>query len=138
MRNNSEAGPTPLSAEELRAYPPLVLAWVGDAVFDLMVRRHLIKSGMRRMNELHREAVSIVCAESQAAILHRFNQQGVLSEEEADIVRRGRNSATRAPRRATPQEYNHSTGFEALLGWLWLRGDEARLEQLIALALAPE
>ena len=138
MPNEMDGGgltPAFLNKAELRQYSPLVLAWVGDAVFELLVRQRLLDTGLRRVNELHRAAVSLVRAESQAQILMELQEQQILNEEERDIVRRGRNSHSRMPRHASVQEYHYSTGFEALIGWLWLSGERDRLDQIVDLAL---
>lgn len=120
-----------------RALSPLVLAYVGDAVFELHVRERLVRRGLGKVNELHREAVGVVRATAQAQTISRLMDS--LSDEEKDIVRRGRNAkGGPAPKGAEIQEYRYSTGFEALLGYLYLSGQRARLAELLDMALPAE
>lgn len=125
-----------LDEKELRAYSPLVLAYVGDAAFELEVRTHLVEAGNRKVKDLHKDTVSIVQAGSQARIIRQIYD--ILSEEEQNIVRRGRNTKSHPPRNAVVQEYRLSTGFEALLGYLYLKGDEDRFLTLVQMALDVE
>lgn len=115
--------------------PALVLAYVGDAVYELAVRGHLVNTGLVKVNRLHGEAVKYVNAGAQARILKAL--EGSLSEEEAAVVRRGRNAKSpHAPRGAGVIEYRHSTALESLIGYLYLKGDAARLSEIMAFALA--
>lgn len=113
--------------------PPLVLAYVGDAVHDLEVRARLVEAGVADPETLHRLVVAHVRAAAQAR-----SWQGVrdsLTAEEAAVARRGRNAKTgRSPRGTTSQEYHDSTAFEALLGFLYLSGRTERLKEIMALA----
>lgn len=111
--------------------PPLLLAYVGDAVFELYVRQKLINDKVLPINRLHKKATEIVRAGGQDAILRQIELH--LTEEEADIVRRGRNTKGRVPKNADMAAYRRATGFEALLGWLYLNGSQERLSQLFAL-----
>ena len=123
-----------LSLEELRGLPPLVLAYIGDAVFELWIRLRLVDSGYRRMHNLHKQAVHWVNAGSQARILEAW--EPVLDEQEMEIVRRGRNTSSAVPRGAKVIDYRLSTGLEALVGYLYLAGEQERLREL--LLLVPE
>jgi len=125
-----------LDEKELRAYSPLVLAYVGDAAFELEVRTHLVEAGNRKVKDLHKDTVAVVQAGSQARIIRQIYD--ALSEEEQNIVRRGRNTKSHPPRNAVVQEYRLSTGFEALLGYLYLKGDEERFLTLVQMALDVE
>ncbi len=108
---------------------PLVLAYIGDAVFELLVRIHIVSSGPRRMKDIHLDTVEMVKSQSQAKIIREIMDE--LNQDEQDIVRRGRNTRTNPPKNANMQEYRMSTGFEALLGYLYLKGDEERLIYLV-------
>jgi ribonuclease-3 family protein len=123
----------PFDLQALREYSPVVLAYIGDAVFELMVRTYLVARGNRPIKELHHDAVAVVKAESQARVVRQM--MGKLSDEEKEIIRRGRNAKTTPPRHADPGDYHMSTGFEALLGYLYLKGDEERLHKLVMMAL---
>lgn len=124
----------PLDDHQLREYSPLSLAFVGDAVLELAVRTRLVTGARRRMKDLHLETVEVVKAESQARLVRHLLPE--LTEAEQDIVRRGRNARSTPPRNAEPADYALSNGFEALLGYLYLKGDEERLLYLIEQALA--
>ncbi|TEB09494.1 Mini-ribonuclease 3 [Pelotomaculum propionicicum] len=114
--------------------PALVLAYIGDAVYELAVREHLVGSGLARVNKLHGESVRYVNAGAQAKALHAL--EGLLSEEEAAVMRRGRNAKSpHVPKGAGVIEYRHSTALESLIGYLYLKGDTARLAEIITAAL---
>lgn len=113
--------------------PALVLAYVGDAVFELAVRSHLAGSGLVKVRRLHDAAVKYVSAGAQARILRAL--EGELSEEEAAVARRGRNArSVHTPRGADVLEYRHSTALESLVGYLYLKGDTVRLNEIMAKA----
>ena len=106
---------------------PLQLAWLGDAVWELHQRlRHCRQAG--RAKDLHRAVVSEVRADAQAVALQRLDPW--LTDEERDLVRRGRNRAGRGPRGGDPAAYGQATGFETMVGWLFLQ-NPARLAQLL-------
>lgn len=108
---------------------PLVLAYVGDAVFELYIRTQLAAQ-RARVQALHKAAVQYVRAKSQAEIVHAW--EPLLTEEEKEVVRRGRNARSTAPKSASVIEYKYSTGFEALLGYLYLSRREERLLELLS------
>jgi len=118
---------------ELQEYSPLVLAYIGDAVFELLIRNYIVLQGHRKINTIHHEAVDIVKAQSQAQIIKKILP--LLTEEEYDIVRRGRNCKTHVPKNASAADYHLSTGFEALLGYLYLNGADERLQHLLSAGL---
>ncbi len=115
--------------KDLREYSAVVLAYIGDAVFELMVRSHIVANGNRKIKDIHHDTVDVVKAESQARIVRQIFEE--LSEEEQEIFRRGRNAKTSPPKNADMNDYRQSTGFEALLGYLYLQGNEERLNYLI-------
>ncbi|HUW65215.1 MAG TPA: ribonuclease III domain-containing protein [Spirochaetia bacterium] len=111
---------------------PLVMAYVGDAVFELGVRVRLVETGLAKVGDLHREAVARVRAPSQAACLDQLMDR--LNEEEKDLVRRGRNArSSGVPQGVSVADYRHSTALETLLGCLYLKGEHARLEEIMDL-----
>lgn len=118
----------------LREYPVVVLAYIGDAVFELLVRTHIVTAGPRKVSDIHHDTVELVKAQTQARLTRQLYHE--LSEVEQDIVRRGRNAKSTPPRHADPEDYQLSTGFEALLGYLYLKGDEERLLYLVNQALS--
>jgi ribonuclease-3 family protein len=122
-----------LEDKTLREISPVLLAYIGDAVFELLVRTHVVAEGNRRVKDIHLDTVQVVRAESQARVVRQLWQE--LTEEEQDIVRRGRNAKSTAPRHADPGDYHLSTGFEALLGYLYLKGETERVLYLVKRAL---
>ncbi len=113
---------------DVNALPPLVLAFVGDAVFHLFVRTRLLAYTRAQVNILNDFSAKIVSAVWQARAYRAI--EPMLSESEKELFRRGRNAHSHAPRAASVGEYHASTGFEALLGALYLAGDRARLREL--------
>ncbi|MAV12501.1 MAG: ribonuclease III [Cyanobium sp. MED843] len=105
---------------------PLQLAWLGDAIWELHQRLRFCRSP-GRADVLHRSVVAEVCAEAQAEALRQL--EPVLREQERDLVRRGRNRAGRGPKRSDAAVYGLATGFETMVGWLYLN-DPARLAEL--------
>jgi len=108
---------------------PLALAYVGDAVFDLFIRTKLVGSG-KKVKDLHKEATGFVKASAQASILKQIEPD--LTSKERDIVRYARNAKVNSiPKNADISDYHYSTGFEALLGYLYLSNQEVRLEEIL-------
>lgn len=115
---------------EPKQLPSLVLAYVGDAVFELYVRTYLVSKGIAKTNRLHGEACNLVKAASQAQFYHQL--EGLLSEEEKEVAKRGRNAkGNQIPRHAEIVDYKLSTGFEALVGYLFLMRREDRITELL-------
>ena len=118
-----------LTPDELRAISAIGLAHMGDAVYETLVRTWLCVHGKATGKELHRATIALVCAQKQAELAQRVLPQ--LTEEELAVYTRGRNANVHAmPRSATPAQYHAATGLECLMGWLYLRGDKERAEQL--------
>ena len=120
--------------QDLRTYSPLTLAYIGDAIFELVVRTVLVERKNTQAEKLHKAATKIVKAETQALMIEAIKEE--LTEEELAVYKRGRNAkaVTRA-KNATMSEYRRATGFEALMGYLYLKGDIERLIELIHLAV---
>lgn len=113
----------------------LALAYMGDAVFEIYVRRHLLQNGKVRPNNLHREATHYVSAKAQSQVIHQFLDSDLLTDEEIAVVKRGRNAKSgTVPKNTDVQTYRYSTAFESLLGNLYLSGKEERLEEIIVAA----
>ena len=113
----------------------LELAYLGDTVYDLYVRSHLVEKG-GRVGKMHRQAIRLVCAHAQAEALSRIQDE--LTEEEANVVRRARNVHQSPPKNADPAEYQKATGLEALIGFLYATGRHDRMQQLLEKALPAE
>ena len=110
----------------------IALASKGDAVYSMYIRRHLIFQGLTKPNQLHREATKYVSAKAQANLISLMLEEGILTEKEEDIYKRGRNanSHTKA-KNADIVTYRMSTGFEAVMGYLHMTEEIKRLEELI-------
>ena len=119
-----------LKDADLRTYSPLTLAYIGDGVYELVIRTILVKKANCPVNRLHKKASSLVKASAQSGMMEIL--EPLLTEEEKSVYRRGRNahSATMA-KHATMADYRRATGFEALMGYLYLKEDFSRiLEQM--------
>lgn len=115
---------------DIREIPISTLAYIGDAVYELAVRLHFAGTSSAKSGELHKKAVQLVKASSQAEAAHRLQED--FSEEEAAIFRRGRNSQPSSqPKNADPANYMAATGLEAVIGYLYLKGDTSRLDYLL-------
>lgn len=122
---------------DYRQLNSLALAYMGDAVYDVFIRQHLLEIGKTRPHRLHMEATRYVSAKAQAKILKELIERKFLTQEELSIVRRGRNAKSGTiPKNTDVQTYRHSTGFEALLGWTYLANDEERLQAIIEQSIA--
>ena len=118
------------SKAEILQMKPLALAFVGDCVYELYVRNYLLTGKYRDVNELHRKSVFFVKAKAQAYILHVLEEE--LSEEEHNVVRRGRNAHPHTvPKNADVVDYRYATAYEALIGYLYLSGNSERLDYIL-------
>lgn len=113
---------------------PLTLAFVGDSVFDLLVRELLVREANRPANRLHNLAVGRVCAAAQADAARKLWDGGFLTDEEVAVLKRGRNAHTNhLPKNASEQDYHYATALETLFGYLYLAGETQRLHELFHL-----
>jgi len=120
------------SSIDHRETSSLVLAYIGDAVYELATREHLINKGITNMNKLHHEAVKHVRASAQAKVFRALAEH--LSEAETIVARRGRNAKSgHGAKGDSILEYRQSTGFESLIGYLYLRREWPRLDEIISL-----
>ena len=116
--------------EEINQMSPLTWAYIGDSVYELYIRMHLVNTTKMKPHKLHIEAIKFVKAKAQAEILQKIEES--LTEKEKEIVKRGRNAENHhLPKNATVQEYMYSTGFEALIGYLYLTKQEERLKEIL-------
>ncbi len=126
-----------LEDQDLRSYSPLTLAYIGDGVYELIIRTILVKKGNCPVNRLHKKASSLVKAGAQSAIMEVIEEK--LTPEELSVYRRGRNahSPTMA-KHATMADYRRATGFEALMGYLYLKEDYTRMLTLIRMGIGED
>lgn len=123
----------PLSENKLRELPVLSLAYIGDTVFDLYIRGCLVKNNMGRVEELHALASGIVNARSQAEAAALL--KGRFTESEAEVFRRGKNAKSAPTKNMSREDYSLATGLEAVIGYLYLKGDTERLSELFRIII---
>lgn len=126
-----------LENRDIKTYSPLTLAYLGDAVYELVIRTILVKKGNCPVNRLHKQASSLVKAGAQSQAMAVI--EPCLTEEELKVYKRGRNahSPTMA-KHATMMDYRRATGFEALIGFLYLKEDYERMLTLIRMGIGEE
>lgn len=109
----------------------LVLAYLGDAIYEVYIRKYLIDKNIVKVDNLQKEAIKYVSAKAQAKIINNLIEQNQLTEDELEIFKRARNhKGTRHPKNTDIITYKHSTGFEAIIGYLYLENKE-RLNKII-------
>ena len=114
-------------------YSPITLAYLGDTLYDLFVRTKILEKGERPINDIHKDAIGAVSAAAQAISVH--NIENFLTEEEITILKWGRNAKSgHVPKNADAVDYRWATGFEALIGAMYLMGKTERLEEILILA----
>ena len=115
-------------------YSPLTLAYIGDGIYEIVVRTIIVDEANRQVNKIHKASSQLVKAQSQAKMIHLI--MDMLTEEEKSIYKRGRNAkaVTRA-KNASMSDYRVATGFEALMGWLYLSGQSDRMMELMKTAI---
>lgn len=119
---------------DIRTYSPLTLAYIGDAVFEIIIRTIIVEKGQRGANTLHKHTTNVVCAQTQAEMIEAVYEN--LTEEEQDIYRRGKNTKIHSSaKNASLSDYRKATGFEALCGYLFLKDDVVRITQIMRHAL---
>ncbi len=124
-----------LSQNDINQYSPLVLAYLGDSVYEVYIRTLLVCEGNAPVNKLHRRSIAFVKAKAQSGIIHKIMEY--LSPEELDMVRRGRNAKSGTiPKNADVTEYKYATGFETLLGYLYLKKEYERLKEILKMSVS--
>lgn len=120
-----------MNRTELITMSPLVLAYIGDTIYESYIREYLIRKNInKKVNDLHKSAIKYVNAKAQATVMHEIEEE--LSEDELRIYKRGRNQKSHtSPKNADIIDYKCATGFEALVGYLYLKADKERLEYII-------
>lgn len=119
-----------LPETDIKTYSPLTLAFIGDSIFDLIIRTAVVEGGNAPVNKLHKRASKLVQASAQADLYHTIKEQ--LTEEELAVFKRGRNAKSfTTAKNAGVVEYRTATGLEALMGYLYLTGRMERLLELI-------
>jgi ribonuclease III family protein len=120
---------------DINALSPLVLAYIGDAVYEVFIRTLIVSKGNAPVHQLHVRSIKYVKAKAQSDIVHRI--MDMLTPEEQDVVRRGRNAKSGTiPKNADVTEYKYATGFESLIGYLYLKRDLSRLKEIFNMSIS--
>ena len=119
---------------DIREYSPLTLAYIGDCIYDLVIKSLVINAGNKQVNKLHQETSRLVQASAQSLMMRTMQEH--LTEEEHAVYKRGRNAKSVSPaKNQSITDYRRATGFEALLGYLYLKKDYKRLLDLVKIGL---
>lgn len=119
---------------DVRTFSPLALAYIGDSVFDIVVRTKVVAKGNVPVSKMHKACSDVVRASSQAALLEAIDE--LLSDEEKEVVRRGRNAKSKTTaKNASMIDYRNATALEALVGYLYITGQVKRMQELIKTGL---
>lgn len=130
MTKIEEIIPRKKPLEEVRLMPPLVWAYIGDCIYEIYIRMQLVNNTKLHPHELHVETTKYVKAQAQAQVLTKIEE--ILTEEEKEIVRRGRNAQNHhLPKNSSLAEYSKATALEALIGYLYLSKQDERLSQIL-------
>ncbi len=119
-----------LEPVDVCSYSPLALAYMGDAVYEVLIRTRVMNRGSMQVNKMHKKSASLVKAEAQARMIQELQEE--LTEEETAVYKRGRNAhSASSAKNASIRDYRMATGFEALVGYLYLTGQYERLLKLV-------
>jgi len=114
----------------------LALAYIGDSVYEIYIRKYILSLGLSKVNTLHKNVIKYTSGEAQATIIHNYLENNILTDDEINIFKRGRNSHVNSSRKNLDlKNYLDATGFEALIGYLYLKDEIKRMEELIELAI---
>lgn len=112
-------------------YNSLVLAYIGDAVYEVFVRKYLIKSNIVKVNDLQKKSLDYVSAKNQAFFLKELLNKDFFSQEELEIIKRARNTKTHSkPKNCDILTYKHATALESIIGYLYINNDLKRIEEI--------
>ncbi len=109
----------------------LALAYLGDAIYEVYIRKHLIDKGIVKVNDLQKEAVNYVSAKAMSKYLLKMMDDNFFTEDEIDIIKRGRNHKSRNPRHVDVQTYHNATGLETLIGDLYMNNNIKRIDEIM-------
>ncbi len=116
---------------DLRTINVIALAYLGDSIYEAYIRNRLIENGMQKVDDMQKKAINYVSAKAQCRIINNLMEKNILTEEELDVVKRGRNYKRNIhPKNTDVITYKMSTGFEALIGYLYLK-DINRLKEIL-------
>jgi len=119
---------------DVRTYSPLTLAYIGDCIYDLVIKSLVIGNGNKQVNKMHKETSSLVQAATQSLMMRKL--QDLLTDEERAVYKRGRNAKSVSPaKNQSVTDYRRATGFEALMGYLYLKKEYKRMLELVKIGL---
>ncbi|MBR2038482.1 MAG: ribonuclease III [Lachnospiraceae bacterium] len=125
-----------LTEQDYRSYPALTLAYIGDCIYDLVIRTIVVYKSHKQVNDLHKKATSYVKAETQAVMIQGLMDNDILTEEERSVYKRGRNTKSHTvAKNASVAAYRKATGFEAVLGYLYVTRQMERILELTKIGL---
>ena len=123
-----------ISDVDIRTFSPLALAYIGDSVFDIIIRTKVIAKGNVPVSKMHKACSDVVRASAQAQLLDAIGDE--LNDDEAEVVRRGRNAKSKTTaKNASVIDYRNATALEALLGYLYMTGEIQRMQELVKIGL---
>ena len=112
------------------------LAYLGDSVYEVYIREHLVRSGIFKVDRLHKDATKYVSAKAQSMIITKLREEKLLTDEEEGVFKRGKNRHTNTlPKNTSPLTYKEATGFEALIGYLYILGKNDRIIEIVNKAI---
>ena len=125
-----------IDKQDICSYSPLTLAYIGDGVYELVVRSMIVTEANAPVNKLHKKSSELVKAETQAKMAFYLRDNEILDEEEMRVLKRGRNAQSYSKaKNASVSDYRWATGFEALIGYLYLSNENDRMLEIIAMGL---
>lgn len=116
----------------------LALAYLGDSIYEVYVRKYLLDKNIEKVNDLQKEATNYVSARSQGKFLFDMMENGFFTDDELDIIKRGRNHKSRNPKHVDVATYHNATGLETLIGYLYLEGNNKRIDEIMEYILKEE
>ena len=131
-----DIGLNKISKDDVNALNILSLAYIGDSIWEVYVRNYVIsKNKYSKVNKLHRESINLVKAKVQADMIKSLKENNMLDDDMLSVVMRGRNSANNPPKNANVQDYNYATGFEAMIGYLYITENYNKLDEIVNFCL---
>ena len=131
-----DIGINKISKDDVNALNILSLAYIGDSIWEVYVRNYVIsKNKYSKVNKLHRESINLVKAKVQADMIKSLKENNMLDDDMLSVVMRGRNSANNPPKNANVQDYNYATGFEAMIGYLYITENYDKLDEIVKFCL---
>ena len=113
-----------------------ILAYLGDSVYEVYIREHLVRSGIFKVDRLHKAATKYVSAKAQSMIITKLREEKLLTDDEEGVFKRGKNRHTNTlPKNTSPLTYKEATGFEALIGYLYILGKNDRIIEIVNKAI---